>query len=100
MPDKKNSPTAAGSIGRTVLKTLCTVALTALLIALLREGLGSLPWVDSKTGQHAGAAVLQVLAADGNARQQQMIAAGLMLLCFMLAIVLVRWGERLLERNR
>ncbi|GBQ82541.1 hypothetical protein [Acetobacter malorum] len=100
MPDKRHPPTAAGSLGRTLLKTLCTVALTALLIALLREGLSLLPWVDRKTGQHAGSAVLQVLAADGNASQQQMIAAGLMVLCFLLAIVLVRWGEGLLDRSR
>ncbi|OAG76324.1 hypothetical protein Amal_02097 [Acetobacter malorum] len=100
MPDKRHPPTAAGSIGRTLLKTVCAVALTALLISLLREGLSLLPWVDRKTGQHAGASVLQVLAADGNTSQQQMIAAGLMVLCFLLAIVLVRWGERLLDRSR
>ncbi|MFT8472581.1 hypothetical protein [Acetobacter persici] len=99
MPENRPPPTSAGSLWRTVLKTLCTVGLTALLISLLREGLSLLPWVDRQTGQHVGASVLQVLAADGNASQQQMIAAGLMVLCFLLAIVLVRWGERLLDRR-
>ncbi|MCX2559895.1 hypothetical protein OQ252_00575 [Acetobacter farinalis] len=100
MPEKTSSPTAAGSIARTVLKTLCTVVLTVLLIAALREGLHLLLWVDAKTGLHAGAGLLQILAADGDAKQEQVIAVGLMLLCFMLALVLVRWSERLLDRRR
>ncbi|GBR27475.1 hypothetical protein AA0473_1449 [Acetobacter orleanensis NRIC 0473] len=83
-----------------MLKTLVTVAVSVLLITLLREGLSLLPALDRVTGLHGGAAVLQVLAADGNASQQQMIAAGLMILCFLLAIVLVRCGERLLDRSR
>lgn len=96
MPDKRPPPTVAGSIGRTALKTVLTVVLTVGLIVLLREGLGLLPSLDRATGLHGGAAVLQILAADGNASQQQMIASGLMVLCFLFAIVLVYWGEKIL----
>lgn len=100
MPETTPQPPKIGSIGRTLLKTLVTVVLTGILITLLREGLSLLPALDRATGLRGGAAVLQVLAADGNASQQQVIAAGLMILCFLLAVVLVRWGENALARRR
>lgn len=99
MTKEEASSSAPVSLKRTVLKTVATVGLTVLLIALLRQFLAALPWFDKVTGWHVGGVILQTLAADGIAKQQQMIAAGLMVLCFLIAVVLVRVGERLLARH-
>ncbi|GAL99094.1 hypothetical protein AA0312_0565 [Acetobacter tropicalis NRIC 0312] len=99
MRKEKPSLAVSGSLKQTLIKTASTVALTVLLIALLRELLRILPWLDQVTGLHAGASILQTLAAGGVTQQQQMIAAGLMLLCFLVAVVLVRVGEKVFTRS-
>ena len=88
-----------GSLKRTVLQTVVTVALTVLLIALVREALSALPWVDHATGGHTGATVLRFLAADGVAQKQQGVALVLMVLCFLVAVGVVKGGERLWRRS-
>lgn len=88
-----------GSLKHTILKTVVTVALTVLLIALVREALSALPWVDRITGGHSGAAFLRFLAADGVAKKQQGVAVVLMVLCFLVAVGVVKAGERLWRRS-
>lgn len=99
MPRKTPSSSAPGSLKQTLIKTASTVALTVLLIALLRELLRILPWLDQVTGFHAGSSILRILAAGGVTQQQQMIAAGLIFVCFVLAVVLVRMGEKVFARR-
>lgn len=94
-----SQPSVMGSLKYTVLKTLITVGVTVLLIALLREGLAGLPWIDHVSGGHVGATILQTLAVDGIAQRQQVVAIGLMVVCFGVAVLVVRLGERLWQRS-
>lgn len=92
-------PSQDGSLKRTLLKTVATVVLTVLFISLVREGLSALPWLDHVTGSQSGTSVLRFLAADGVTQKQQIVAVGLMLACFALALVVVKGGERFLRRS-
>lgn len=87
-------PAPQPGLAYTALKTLATVAITVVLIALLRGGLALLPKFDSVTGGQAGMHLLQLLAGDGQARTQNAVSIGLMLGCFILAVLLVQVLEK------
>lgn len=89
-----------GSIRLTVLKTGATVGLTAILVFLLRWGLGFLPRLDSMTGGHTGGDILRFLAANGQAQTQQGVAVAMIVVCFVVAVLVVHVAERLLRHRR
>lgn len=92
-------PASQPALAYTALKTLATVVITVVLIALLRGGLALLPKLDSATGGQAGAHLLQLLAGDGQARTQNAVSIGLMLGCFILAVLLVQMLEKWWRRR-
>lgn len=92
-------PAPQPGLAYTALKTLATVAITVVLIVLLRGGLALLPKFDSATGGQAGTHFLQLLAGDGQARTQNAVSIGLMLGCFILAVLVVQVLEKWWRRR-
>ncbi|GBR49286.1 hypothetical protein CSR02_06965 [Acetobacter pomorum] len=92
-------PESQTGLAHTVLKTLATVAITVVLIVFVREGLALLPELDAVMGGQAGTHLLQLLAGDGQARTQNAVSIGLMLGCFILAVLLVQVLEKWWRRR-